>query len=65
MPTHKFFLKKKTSYVSLSRRWIKVQTYKINYELFKDFSNHLVYLDYDCCLNKDVFSFQPNWSPTT
>ena len=31
MPTHQFFffLKKKTSYVSLSRRWIKVQTYKM------------------------------------
>ena len=34
-------------------------------ELFKDLNNHLVYLDKDCCLNKSVFSFQPNWSPTT
>ena len=28
MPTHKF--KKKKSYVSVSRGWIKVQTYKMN-----------------------------------
>ena len=30
MPTHKLKKNKQTSYVSLSRRWIKVQTYKMN-----------------------------------
>ena len=30
MPTHQFKKKKKTFYLSLSQRWIKVQTYKMN-----------------------------------